>query len=225
MCESVPESGRCCRHRKPRGSSRWRAAPLPASVPLSAARVRCCPHYFYLCRSLHKPSFACFPQNRKQRRRRKGLGGRGCTPGSRAVPPGRHPCTAAQQSHPSTSTAAGLAPERDSGGQEGAALAPCPWREAWLGRPCGRCRPPEVLAPWSSLWSVDPAPVWGTVGSGLFLVSMWGVLRLHTCTSLLCARAQRSTMGMGTSEPYLLFLKKSLIAFCNCTVDKCSKST
>lgn len=32
-------------------------------------------------------------------------------------------------------------------------------------------------------------------------------------------------MGMGTSEPYLLFLKKSLIALCNCTVDKCSKST
>ena len=30
--------------------------------------------------------------------------------------------------------------------------------------------------------------------------------------------------GIGTSEPYLLFLKKSLIAFCNCTVDKCPKS-
>lgn len=65
----------------------------------------------------------------------------------------------------------------------------------------------------------------GTVGSGLFLVSMWSVLSLHNCASLLGARAQRSTMGMGPSEPYLLFLKKSLIAFCNCTVDKCSKST
>lgn len=32
------------------------------------------------------------------------------------------------------------------------------------------------------------------------------------------------TRGMVTSEPYLLFLKKSLIALCNCTVDKCSKS-
>lgn len=61
----------------------------------------------------------------------------------------------------------------------------------------------------------------------LWVVSGFHVefLSLHICASLLGARAQRSTMGMGTSEPYLLFLKKSLIAFCNCTVDKCSKST
>ena len=47
----------------------------------------------------------------------------------------------------------------------------------------------------------------------------------HTrlCVPFVC-RALWTTRGIGTSEPYLLFLKKSLIAFCNCTVDKCPKS-
>ena len=44
----------------------------------------------------------------------------------------------------------------------------------------------------------------------------------HLCVPFVC-RALRTTRGIGTSEPYLLFLKKSLITFCNCTVDKCPK--
>ena len=47
--------------------------------------------------------------------------------------------------------------------------------------------------------------------------------RPHLCVPSVC-RALQTTRGIGTSEPYLLFLKKALIAFCNCTVDKCPTS-
>ena len=89
----------------------------------------------------------------------------------------------------------------------------CPRRPArWKGP--RSCRPRGAGA-----W-----PAWG--GCRLRAVSGSHVgcsPRPHLCIPS-THRSPRTTMGTGPSEPYLLFLRKSLLAFCNCTVDKRPKS-
>lgn len=119
----------------------------------------------------------------------------------------------------------GAAQERDSGGWKGVGwLCAHGGKPSWGGPVAAvtrqKCSCPGH--PWGAsilLWCVGNCRLWVVSGFHVGCSPL-----LHLCI-LLCMRAQRRTMGMGTSEPYLLFLKKSLIAFCNCTVDKCSKST
>lgn len=96
----------------------------------------------------------------------------------------------------------------------------CPAQFAALVAALARCRHAGPGRPWGGL------ALLGRVGNR----GLPAVPRLHAVFSAstpgaLSARGPRGrVVGLGSSEPYLLFLKKSLIAFCNCTVDKCSKS-
>lgn len=89
--------------------------------------------------------------------------------------------------------------------------------------PGGHSCPLKTLGLWSSLWRAGPARVRGEQGAPSCFSSPRGCsLRPPPC--ILSAQGPRGrVLGLGTSEPYLLFLKESLTAFCNCTVDKCSK--
>lgn len=72
-------------------------------------------------------------------------------------------------------------------------------------------------------WSGRPPPGVGAVDSRSFPVPTHPVACAHSC-ALSVHRAPACTVGTGASEPDLSFLKRSLIAFCNCTVEKCSRS-
>lgn len=103
----------------------------------------------------------------------------------------------------------------DSGGPEPCSLPtlPAPRRgaggEAWSRPALPALRPPSP--DWKH-WR------WGGAEN-------CGGSSLPTPVHPVCAQGPTGgPVGTGTSEPYLLFLTKSLIAFCNCTVDKCSKS-
>lgn len=99
----------------------------------------------------------------------------------------------------------GAAQERDSGGRKGVG-----WLCAHGGKPswggpvaavtCQKCLCPGH--PWGAsilLWCVGNCRLWVVSGFHVGCSPL-----LHLCI-LLCTRAQRCTMGMGTSEPYLLF--------------------
>lgn len=109
---------------------------------------------------------------------------------------------------------------RQKGSRAGSVPAEA-WREAT--RSCA-CSPTGVLTlshPAGAqllLWCVGNCRLWVVAGfyDGCSL-------RPHLCIPS-AQGARRTHEQNGHREPYLFIFKKSLIAFCNCTVDKCSKS-
>nr|KAF6447334.1 lemur tyrosine kinase 2 [Rousettus aegyptiacus] len=158
----------------------------------------------------HAPDGLGHGAGRKQRRWRKRLGGSAATLGPQAASSGR-----VLRCPPSTAIHRRRWPLPGwTGDTQEAEEEPAPCGAHGGSRP-GRLAPAAPTRGKRRLrWSWAPSSGAGAVGSGGFQFPR--ALPVH--------RAPGRTVGTGASEPYLLFLKRSLIAFCNCTVEKCSRS-
>lgn len=222
-----------------KGGSGGAELKAPASVPV-VQRTHRPRHSCLIILKLQLCRLTSSLLNRKQRRRRKGLGGcQRARSGPRLLPWSGAPAPSARAA---TSTRHLLirAWEEESRGEEGDGSElrsrRGPREPRWGARLCPgasipRCprhpRPPRQCS---------RAGRRGRQGRSLRVHACvelcaprvgfpQGRLCVHACTSRpTCGHHRGHARGMVTSEPYLLFLEKSRIAFCNCTVDKCSES-